>query len=345
MPGKSQRPQHGRREAAPAPKDSQRPQHGERESARIPKDFQATAAVGHCLVRPTNGSSEAKGVCLAATRAVQPGEALLVERPLLHTLAPSLQYEMRLRMLAAHLEHSVGASDAEVQAVKDIAMQKAPTLRSFATAPADVREKVLGLQTEFSETASTVARATCQVANQLHAAGLFSGTGGRSEDDLFAGGHALTEAETAAVLTCSLVNSFDMMPEGSSAIFYMGSLFEHSCTPNARFHIVASLEESSDGWRWPTEKERWVGEWRALRAIAAGEAVRVSYLEDSWLSCDREARRQKLLKRMGFICRCARCEQPEAEVDQDVDARSTSPISWADTTIRKICSGALRQDR
>ena len=67
------------------------------------------------------------------------------------------------------------------------------------------------------------------------------------------------DAVERSVLTSAVLNSYAF--EGATeALFAVGGKAEHSCAPNAKFGVAAKG-----------------GEWRALRAIAAGEPVSVSY--------------------------------------------------------------------
>lgn len=113
-------------------------------------------------------------------------------------------------------------------------------------------------------------------------------------------------------MTCSMVNGFDFMPDGAEAIFYTGSLPEHSCNPNVKMHIVSVQHKLPpvNGVQ-AVAPGTWVGEWRASRDIAEGEPVCCSYLEDDVLARGCAERRARLLRRMGFWCLCARCHTEE----------------------------------
>ena len=67
-----------------------------------------------------------------------------------------------------------------------------------------------------------------------------------------------------------LILMFDTLwhfADGSEAVFYMGAMLEHSCSPNARFGIRS----------WDPQQP-WIGEWQATKDIAIGEAVTMSPL-------------------------------------------------------------------
>eukprot|EP00929_Paragymnodinium_shiwhaense_P070645 TRINITY_DN35785_c2_g2_i1.p1 TRINITY_DN35785_c2_g2~~TRINITY_DN35785_c2_g2_i1.p1 ORF type:complete len:314 (+),score=77.26 TRINITY_DN35785_c2_g2_i1:44-985(+) len=248
----------------------------------------ASAATGTCRVRPASCPFGSDGVSLEATEDVPAGEALLVETPVLSVLTGGVGFEQRKRLFQACLH---GSSAEETQTMVYLAALKMPFLRAYAGATAATKEKYLSLQTAFSESGSEVAVAVKRLAKQLVERDLCDGLGAA----------ALVEE----VLTCSLVNCFDFMPEGSDAVFYMGSLFQHSCEPNARFHVV---EAQTSGRQRPP----WVGEFRALRPIRSGEPVHVSYLPEDWLQKPRELRAWRMLKAMGFHCACGRCTREAA---------------------------------
>lgn len=83
-------------------------------------------------------------------------------------------------------------------------------------------------------------------------------------------------------------------------LMFAGSMFEHSCAPNA---FVAGA------WRAPlADKPR---EYRTLRDVEVGEALSIDYiaLPNSYLGAESRA---ELLAGWGFTCSCPRCTtQPE----------------------------------
>lgn len=91
-------------------------------------------------------------------------------------------------------------------------------------------------------------------------------------------------------------DSFDI------ALFPEASRFNHSCDPNATFYSV-------QGGLLVV---------RAVRAVAAGEEVTISYVP---AMTPRPVRQGALLERYGFLCECARCtEEPRRVRDDELEA-------------------------
>lgn len=298
----------------------------------------ATAAVGYSLVKAEPDPCEDYGVRLVASKSLQAGQTVLVEDPLLVVLPPSPQYLARLKMLASHLE---AKTEEEKRIAAALMLQKAGFIRACAEASVSAREKILGLQTEFADASSTLAGSVEQLAVQLHEAELYRGCG-KNPEDLFAGGAALSQQDIRDALTCSVVNSFDFMPEGSDALFYQGSLFQHSCEPNAKMHVVRDL----DSGRKPAARSgakskgdlpttKWLGEWRTIRSVAKGDSITVSYLEESWLVAGLQERRQKLMAKMAFLCGCCRCKRESGQPVVALPVESER-CSWADSSLQRL---------
>ncbi|CAE8726101.1 unnamed protein product [Polarella glacialis] len=88
-------------------------------------------------------------------------------------------------------------------------------------------------------------------------------------------------------------NAFDFSDEPSGyATYYFPSFMSHSCYPSAFWHYGA-------------DAERYV--LRARRAIAAGDEVTVSYLEETLLLSHVQERRWDLFETKQFWCACERC--------------------------------------
>lgn len=92
------------------------------------------------------------------------------------------------------------------------------------------------------------------------------------------------------VLLRALRTNAVALPDGGQALYSISCRANHSCQPNAALH------PGMDG----------VMRLTALRTIHAGEEVNVSYIGEAELLRN-TSRRQELLKRWGFECRCPRC--------------------------------------
>eukprot|EP00931_Biecheleriopsis_adriatica_P093817 TRINITY_DN67538_c0_g1_i1.p1 TRINITY_DN67538_c0_g1~~TRINITY_DN67538_c0_g1_i1.p1 ORF type:complete len:501 (+),score=131.08 TRINITY_DN67538_c0_g1_i1:25-1527(+) len=100
------------------------------------------------------------------------------------------------------------------------------------------------------------------------------------------------EEQEAALLVRSVLhfNSFGAGPAGrDQVVFPTLARANHSCAPNCL----------ADGD---------LGTLRAMRPVAAGEELTVSYLDDAALLMAREARRKELQEHWEFHCACKRCE-------------------------------------
>jgi hypothetical protein len=84
----------------------------------------------------------------------------------------------------------------------------------------------------------------------------------------------------------------------ASAICMLASRFNHSCSPNARY-----------SWHAASGRLRIY----ALREIAIGEEVYVSYISSRGVYGSRRKDRQDRLKSYGFICTCIICSLPISE--------------------------------
>lgn len=78
---------------------------------------------------------------------------------------------------------------------------------------------------------------------------------------------------------------------GGSAIYHVGSMFNHSCTPNV--HAC-----------WPTGTS--TVSFRTLRDVQLGEELLISYI-DADMSYER--RQASLLFNYGFSCECPKCDE------------------------------------
>lgn len=318
----------------------------------------ASAPTGTSRVQIGQCPSGAAGISLDAAEALRAGDAALVEAPIITVQNMGGEFDVRRRRFEARLS---GSSQEETATMVNLAVLKSPYLRAYAEASCASQEKILSLQTEFAEPECSLARATARLAQQFCECGYSEG---------------LPEEVVHQVLACCLINNFDFEPNGCTALLYMGSIFQHSCEPNAKFHIVQAQEENGG-------RRQWVGEYRAICSIGRGEAVYVSYLTDDWLRRGREQRRTRMLVSMGFLCRCTRCEREkvgasglplERTQKQRVDRQSHRPsqadsgsssttnssssaaqrvnacaaavpsqISWADPAVRRILTALARQ--
>lgn len=84
-----------------------------------------------------------------------------------------------------------------------------------------------------------------------------------------------------------------------SALYLLGSLFNHSCEPNV---LVAFPRDST-------------AVFTAARQIAAGEQLFITYIDAEQ---EVDARQQYLAFAYGFRCRCARCQEELAAAAQNM---------------------------
>lgn len=250
---------------------------------------------------------------MVTTQAIATGDPVLVEQPLMSTPKPSAGYSKVLRSFAARFRRGDGSSLSS-QLVELLALRWFPVLRAFAAAPAEVRGQVVALQTDFADPSSEPARAVAYLAAKVHGSGLFRGGASMNKDELPAGGEALSKEDISRVLTSMMVNAADTMPDGSEAVFYLGALLEHSCAPNVKFCICSAEDAPEACGVSHLRRGSWVGVWKALRPIKAGEAATVSYLEDELLAQSFGARRRMLSIRMSFHCCCSRCRREDRNV-------------------------------
>lgn len=85
--------------------------------------------------------------------------------------------------------------------------------------------------------------------------------------------------------------SNDPLPESGTAIFLATSFVNHSCTPNAVYHV-----------------ENGCISLHAVQEIDVGDELTVSYLESSY--ADTASRRAELLSEKAFWCCCEMCRDP-----------------------------------
>jgi hypothetical protein len=107
-------------------------------------------------------------------------------------------------------------------------------------------------------------------------------------------------------------------------LFPLCALFNHSCWPNVSY--------TNAGRRL---------EFRALRAVAAGEELCVSY---GTLYATRASRRAELQREKGFFCRCPRCALAPVAPDELRGARNDELVE-AVRCRRAGCAGHYRQWR
>jgi len=231
-----------------------------------------------------------------------------VEAPLLATPKASKTLQHQVKSFAAKLRAAHASTLVALLAERWLLV-----VREFATVPEDIQDAVLGLQTEFSNPTGPMPRAVAELAQAVHISGLFSDVGN----------NVLTQDIAKQVLSIMVINAADTMPDGSEALFYWGALMEHSCTPNTHF-LVYQAEDAPGGRgvEGVLASESWVGEWRTTRAVAKDEPLSFSYLSPEWLDRNVTERRNFLFTKMGFVCRCKRCE------DEDGVARSSNCKPW-----------------
>lgn len=277
-------------------------------ASRAQRHDEAIAAVLHePLLRLSPNASDDKGVQLLATVNMPEGTPVLVETPLLATPRASTALRHQIESFTRRLRATNASPLAALLAERWLLV-----VREFATAPADTRDAVLGLQTEFSIPNGPMPKAVAELAKAVHVSGLFSAVGTNT----------LTEDMVKQVLSSMVINAADTMPDGSEALFYWGALMEHSCAPNTRF-LVYQAEDAPPGRgvEGVLAPESWVGEWRTTTAVAEEEPLSFSYLTPEWLARNVTERRNFLCTKMGFLCRCQRCEDEASAAELAADCR------------------------
>ena len=94
--------------------------------------------------------------------------------------------------------------------------------------------------------------------------------------------------------------------DDSCGIFLRSSRFNHSCSPNARFSSNEEMQRL---------------EIYALRDIARGDEILVTYLSCRKVYGSTRAERQVRLRSLGFTCSCVVCTQPETVASDQRRAR------------------------
>jgi hypothetical protein len=149
-------------------------------------------------------------------------------------------------------------------------------------------------------------------------------------------------------------------------LYHLGSLFNHSCAPNAEWHhrgaqlVVKSLvelvplqgTELSISYVDLASESIWaqdvVGEEAGQRGgVSAGEQY-MCHAATAWsekAAVAGQRRRQKLYGAYHFICNCCRCNEEcgHESVQADGPARTTQPVS--DISVQKERQGATGQHR
>lgn len=100
------------------------------------------------------------------------------------------------------------------------------------------------------------------------------------------------------------MTGIDFLNNEGSALYSTQSKANHSCTPN----VQATFPESNH-----------VLHLVALKAIAAGEEICTSYLNECMLERSRHSRQKELQKNYLFNCSCAKCEAQKADPDVTSD--------------------------
>ena len=139
-------------------------------------------------------------------------------------------------------------------------------------------------------------------------------------------------------------------------MYPIGALLNHACTPNVCITFTRSQQvgrcagaRMRAGRTICTERSCWLGgpnqSVRAIRDIAAGEELCISYVDLAHATAERQGH---LLRQYGFQCACDRCTQQPGF--RDVDARTTSSSdagarlhTWADVTavVNAVWAAAL----
>ena len=210
------------------------------------------------------------GRTLEALRHIAPGELILSELPLLiASSARALPSAMRRKYQAA-----AGSGDFNLD---DLLI-----MHAFARASDPVRRRVLH---------GFCAEECCPPDHPLVVSAQQTATFCQLHDPAAA---ALPAAELLSAAMVFSLNAFGYLADGTTGgattVFWAASKFTHRCLrPNAVFH--------GDAGRLT---------FRAVRAVAPGEVLTISYL-GPWAHCLAPLRRKTLWKTKGFGCLCADC--------------------------------------
>ncbi|TYZ69300.1 hypothetical protein PybrP1_011637 [[Pythium] brassicae (nom. inval.)] len=137
--------------------------------------------------------------------------------------------------------------------------------------------------------------------------------------------HSMLELQT--ILARFKNNNFsitdELLLEIGAGCYLRAAMANHSCEPNCAVTFSA--------------KEQRV-EFRAMRAIAAGEELTHSYVD---IALPRRDRQQRLEQQYHFQCKCVRCSQPltdpqsrDANLDSDIDG--VPEAQWSDERVRAV---------
>lgn len=133
---------------------------------------------------------------------------------------------------------------------------------------------------------------------------------------------AKSETDPASALRCALCWHANAFAFGSStALFFVASLFAHSCQPNAVYEPVEGAMQ-----------------FRALRDLAEGELITISYLPAELEAQGRRQRQDRLWRDKCFRCRCVRCEAEASVVATVADAKEAEPLASLEDEVAALAN-------
>mmetsp|Transcript_14142 Transcript_14142/g.19701 ORF Transcript_14142/g.19701 Transcript_14142/m.19701 type:complete len:247 (-) Transcript_14142:1360-2100(-) len=127
--------------------------------------------------------------------------------------------------------------------------------------------------------------------------------------DALANYKACNKREFAHVLAKIQLNSFKPNNTQYCCLYYNASLFNHSCTPNARFGYANEIPGVvSEGTTDITEEMKITVGFQAERDINEGEEITVCY-DDDLLELSKENRKEAIRRLYLFDCTCDLCRE------------------------------------
>eukprot|EP00440_Ansanella_granifera_P040017 gb/GFBE01043402.1/.p1 GENE.gb/GFBE01043402.1/~~gb/GFBE01043402.1/.p1 ORF type:complete len:494 (+),score=113.73 gb/GFBE01043402.1/:1-1482(+) len=242
-----------------------------------------------------------KGRYVVARSAIEAGEVILSERPLFYGSTDATKSQ---KVYTQAFLDSSEVEEEEEDFEDDCFHPRSPLVDCVAGV---MLAKQLAADASSDKERREVASLSLRQLSSLSRTAVSDAMPRTVSEDLFSVLKPELQALTSEDELCGILHVLSSNRFGTSSssmeLMFAGSMFEHSCLPNC---FVGT-------WRHPTAPDDLPQTYRALRDIAAGEAVSIDYLSlpgGYFPSVDRA----KTLSGWGFACTCKRCtELPELE--------------------------------